>query len=68
MAADKQNDRLRDARHSGSDPARGTGGHHVFGPSSNISQIYEIPLAYPRDVSAAEFYEYYRRIQAHFDE
>ncbi|CAM4338847.1 ABC transporter ATP-binding protein [Paenibacillus macerans] len=38
------------------------------GPSSNISRIYEIPLAYPRDVSAAEFYEYYRRIQAHFDE
>lgn len=38
------------------------------GPSSKISHIYEIPLDYPRDVSAAEFYEYYKQIQAHFDE
>lgn len=38
------------------------------GPSSQISHIYDIPLTYPRDVSAAEFHEYYKRIQAHFDE
>ncbi|WP_435921980.1 ABC transporter ATP-binding protein [Paenibacillus sp. DYY-L-2] len=38
------------------------------GPSSKISHIYDIPLSYPRDVSAAEFYDYYKQIQAHFDE
>ncbi|NWL88242.1 MULTISPECIES: ABC transporter ATP-binding protein [unclassified Paenibacillus] len=38
------------------------------GPSSHISQIYEIPLSYPRDVTAAEFYEYYHLIQSHFEE
>ncbi|SDF90887.1 NitT/TauT family transport system ATP-binding protein [Fontibacillus panacisegetis] len=38
------------------------------GPSSRISDIYEIPLSYPRDVSALEFYDYYSKIQSHFDE
>lgn len=38
------------------------------GPSSKISHIYDIPLTYPREVSAVEFYEYHSRIQAHFDE
>ncbi|MGX4587624.1 ABC transporter ATP-binding protein [Paenibacillus chitinolyticus] len=38
------------------------------GPSSNISHIYDVPLAYPRDLGSPEFYELYNRIQAHFDE
>lgn len=38
------------------------------GPSSRISDIYDIPLSYPRDVSAVEFYEHYSKIQAHFDD
>ncbi|MEY9096735.1 ABC transporter ATP-binding protein [Paenibacillus sp. RC84] len=37
------------------------------GPSSNISHIYDVPLAYPRDLGSPEFYELYNRIQAHFD-
>ncbi|MNP46062.1 Bicarbonate transport ATP-binding protein CmpD [compost metagenome] len=38
------------------------------GPSSRISDIYEIPISYPRDVSALDFYDYYSKIQSHFDE
>jgi NitT/TauT family transport system ATP-binding protein len=38
------------------------------GPSSNITNIYDVPLPYPRDAAAPEFYELYRTIQAHFDE
>lgn len=38
------------------------------GPSSRISDIYDIPLSYPRDVSSPEFYEHYSKIQAHFDD
>lgn len=38
------------------------------GPSSKISHVYDVPLSYPRDVSATEFYDYYKQIQAHFDE
>lgn len=38
------------------------------GPSSRITDIYDIPLSYPRDVSSADFYELYQRIQSHFDE
>jgi len=37
------------------------------GPSSKISMIYDIPLAYPRDFADREFYLYYQRIQSHFD-
>ena len=38
------------------------------GPSSRITDIYEVPLAYPRDLAAPEFHDLYNRIQAHFDE
>jgi NitT/TauT family transport system ATP-binding protein len=37
------------------------------GPSSNISTIYEIPLAYPRDFTDKEFHRIYQKIQSHFD-
>jgi NitT/TauT family transport system ATP-binding protein len=37
------------------------------GPSSNISTIYEIPLAYPRDFTDKEFHLIYQKIQSHFD-
>lgn len=38
------------------------------GPSSRITDIYDIPLPYPREVSSPEFYRYYSGIQAHFEE
>ncbi|WP_150272483.1 ABC transporter ATP-binding protein [Paenibacillus tepidiphilus] len=38
------------------------------GPSSNITDIYDNTLPYPRDVAAPEFYSLYNRIQAHFEE
>ncbi|MBT2288939.1 ABC transporter ATP-binding protein [Paenibacillus albidus] len=38
------------------------------GPSSNITDIYDNTLAYPRDVAASEFYALYNRIQSHFEE
>lgn len=38
------------------------------GPSSKITDIYEVPLAYPRDIARPEFNELYERIQSHFDE
>ncbi|MDF2922115.1 MAG: nitrate transporter ATP-binding protein [Paenibacillaceae bacterium] len=38
------------------------------GPSSRITDIYDIPLSYPRDVSTPEFYRHYSAIQAHFEE
>lgn len=38
------------------------------GPSSKITHIYDVPLAYPRDMSAPEFHALYNRIQAHFEE
>ncbi|WP_145020533.1 ABC transporter ATP-binding protein [Paenibacillus sp. Y412MC10] len=38
------------------------------GPSSRITDIYEVPLSYPRDLAAPEFHDLYNRIQAHFDE
>jgi NitT/TauT family transport system ATP-binding protein len=37
------------------------------GPSSNISTIYEIPLAYPRNFTDREFHHLYQQIQSHFD-
>jgi NitT/TauT family transport system ATP-binding protein len=37
------------------------------GPSSNISTIYEVPLAYPRDFTDKEFHLIYQKIQSHFD-
>lgn len=37
------------------------------GPSSNISTIYEVPLAYPRDFTEKEFHSIYQKIQSHFD-
>ncbi|GGH12398.1 ABC transporter ATP-binding protein [Paenibacillus segetis] len=38
------------------------------GPSSKITDIYEVPLPYPRDIYAPEFHALYDRIQSHFDE
>lgn len=38
------------------------------GPSSKITHIYDVPLAYPRDLSDPEFHILYNQIQAHFDE
>lgn len=38
------------------------------GPSSKISHIYDVPLAYPRDIADSAFHELYSQIQSHFDE
>lgn len=38
------------------------------GPSSKITDIYEVPLAYPRDISDPAFHALYNQIQSHFDE
>lgn len=38
------------------------------GPSSKITDIYEVPLAYPRDLSDPAFHALYNQIQSHFDE
>lgn len=38
------------------------------GPSSNITDVYENPLPFPRDVASPEFYSLYNRIQGHFEE
>ncbi|MCD1260019.1 ABC transporter ATP-binding protein [Paenibacillus athensensis] len=37
------------------------------GPNAQISDIYEVPLAYPREATSPEFYALHRRIQSHFD-
>ncbi|GIO34632.1 MULTISPECIES: ABC transporter ATP-binding protein [Paenibacillus] len=36
------------------------------GPSSKITHVYDVPLAYPRDMTAPEFHALYNRIQSHF--
>jgi NitT/TauT family transport system ATP-binding protein len=38
------------------------------GPSSNITDIYDNTLSYPRDVASPEFYSLYNQIQGHFEE
>ncbi|MCR2803599.1 ABC transporter ATP-binding protein [Paenibacillus soyae] len=38
------------------------------GPSSRISHIYDVPLAYPRDLSSPEFHVLHDQIQSHFEE
>jgi NitT/TauT family transport system ATP-binding protein len=38
------------------------------GPASRITDIYEIPLKYPRDITAPEFNAHYAAIQRHFEE
>lgn len=38
------------------------------GPSSNITDIYNNTLPYPRDVASPEFYALYNQIQGHFEE
>ncbi|SEK50278.1 NitT/TauT family transport system ATP-binding protein [Paenibacillus sp. cl141a] len=38
------------------------------GPSSKITDIYEVPLAYPRDLSDPAFHALHNQIQSHFDE
>lgn len=38
------------------------------GPSSNITDIYDNTLPFPRDVASPEFYSLYNKIQGHFEE
>ncbi|WP_340020918.1 ABC transporter ATP-binding protein [Paenibacillus sp. FSL K6-1096] len=38
------------------------------GPASNITDVYDNVLPYPRDVASPEFYSLYNRIQSHFEE
>lgn len=38
------------------------------GPSSNITDIYDNTLPYPRDIASPEFYSLYNQIQSHFEE
>lgn len=38
------------------------------GPSSKITDIYEVPLAYPRDLADPSFHALYNVIQSHFGE
>jgi NitT/TauT family transport system ATP-binding protein len=38
------------------------------GPSSQITDIYDVPLSYPRDFTSVEFNDVYKKIQSHFDE
>ncbi|WP_054943247.1 ABC transporter ATP-binding protein [Paenibacillus ihuae] len=38
------------------------------GPSSNITDIYDNALPFPRDVASPEFYSLYNQIQGHFEE
>ncbi|WP_238650680.1 ABC transporter ATP-binding protein [Paenibacillus piscarius] len=38
------------------------------GPASNITDVYDNGLPYPRDVASPEFYSLYNRIQSHFEE
>lgn len=38
------------------------------GPSSRITDIYDVPLQYPRDMSDPAFHLLYDHIQAHFDQ
>ncbi|OAB47873.1 ABC transporter ATP-binding protein [Paenibacillus antarcticus] len=38
------------------------------GPSSNITDIYDNSLSYPRDVASQQFYNLYNTIQGHFEE
>jgi osmoprotectant transport system ATP-binding protein len=38
------------------------------GPSSNITNIYDNALPFPRDVASPEFYSLYNQIQSHFEE
>lgn len=38
------------------------------GPSSNITDIYDNSLPFPRDVASPEFYSLYHQIQSHFEE
>lgn len=38
------------------------------GPSSRISHIYDVPLAYPRDLASLDFHQLHGVIQSHFEE
>ncbi|PWW07169.1 NitT/TauT family transport system ATP-binding protein [Paenibacillus cellulosilyticus] len=37
------------------------------GPNAHISDIYDVPMGYPRDASLPEFQALHRTIQSHFD-
>lgn len=38
------------------------------GPSSCIASSYQVDLSYPRDITSAAFNQYYRQVQAHFED
>ncbi|MBP1999651.1 NitT/TauT family transport system ATP-binding protein [Paenibacillus shirakamiensis] len=38
------------------------------GPASQITDIYEVPFSYPRDVTSSDFLRLDQQIQSHFDE
>ncbi len=38
------------------------------GPSSRITDVYEVELPYPRDIADPAFHRLFNQIQAHFDE
>lgn len=37
------------------------------GPSSKITTTYEVDLLYPRDITSVEFNNYYKQVEAHFE-
>lgn len=37
------------------------------GPNARITDIYDVPMTYPRDPSQSEFQALHRKIQSHFD-
>lgn len=38
------------------------------GPASRIDTTYEVDLKYPRDITTIEFNNYYKQVQAHFED
>ena len=38
------------------------------GPSSKIAAQYDVDLTYPRDITSSDFNQYYRQVQAHFED
>lgn len=38
------------------------------GPGSRIDTTYEVDLSYPRDITNVDFNQYYKQVQAHFED
>ena len=38
------------------------------GPGSRIDTTYDVDLAYPRDITSVKFNDYYKQVQAHFED